>query len=309
VPATAAPLDGTRVGSSATPAPESVAPLRALPPAGAVRYRSLRSHARGGLGQVFVALDEELNREVALKEIQLRHADDPESRARFLQEAEITGSLEHPGIVPVYGMGLYPDGRPYYAMRFIHGGSFHDAIAHFHEADRPGRDEGERTLELRHLLKHFIDSCNAVAYAHSRGIIHRDIKPANIMIGHFGETLVVDWGLAKPVGCQETHAAAQAQPQLVVPGRSTATQAGAALGTPAYMSPEQAAGKLDELGPASDVYSLGATLYCLLTGSQPFRQTDLVTLLGAVQQSDFLLPRQMKAVPAALEAVCLKAMA
>src|SRR5208283_3534697 len=170
------------------------------PTSAGLRFTVLRPHAQGGLGAVFVARDEELRREVALKEIQERHADDPDSRARFLREAEITGGLEHPGIVPVYGLGQYADGRPYYAMRFIRGDSLHEAIDRFHKADVPDRDPGERTLKLRQLLDQFIDVCNAVAYAHSRGVLHRDLKPGNIMLGKYGETLVVDWGLAKIVG-------------------------------------------------------------------------------------------------------------
>src|SRR5262249_25084566 len=143
--------------------------------------------------------DAELNREVALKEIQDRHADDPLSRARFVLEAEITGGLEHPGIVPVYGLGHHQDGRPYYAMRFVKGDSLKEAIARFHEP-APGRDPGERALALRKLLRRFLDVCNAVEYAHSRGVLHRDLKPGNILLGPYGETLVVDWGLAKATG-------------------------------------------------------------------------------------------------------------
>src|SRR5262249_33084551 len=116
---------------------------------------------------------------------------------RFLLEAKVTGSLEHPGIVPVYGLGTHADGRPYYAMRFIRGDSFQDAIRRFHQADGPGRDPNERMLALRQLLRHFLDVCNAVAYAHSRGVLHRDLKPDNVMLGKYGETLLVDWGLAK----------------------------------------------------------------------------------------------------------------
>ena len=135
------------------------------------RFHILRPHAQGGLGVVFVARDEELNREVALKEIQDKHADDPSSRARFVVEAEITGGLEHPGIVPVYGLGHHADGRPFYVMRFIKGDNLKHAIRRFHEADRkPGRDPGERSLMLRQLLRRFQDVCNAVEYAHSRGV-------------------------------------------------------------------------------------------------------------------------------------------
>jgi tRNA A-37 threonylcarbamoyl transferase component Bud32 len=270
------------------------------------RFRILRPHAEGGLGKVFVAFDEELRREVALKEIKGRHADDGESRARFLLEAEITGGLEHPGIVPVYALGHYADGRPYYAMRFIRGRSLQDAIARFHRGEAAASP-----LSLRQLLARFLDVCNAVAYAHSRGVLHRDLKPSNIMLGQYGETLVVDWGLAKSQSQAENAAKATEAPirpsALMV---SAPTQMGLALGTPSYMSPEQAEGRLDQVGPASDVYSLGATLYCLLTGVPPFEEADVETVLLKVRDGEFRPPRQVKpSVPPALEAVCRKAMA
>src|SRR4051812_38213122 len=156
------------------------------------RFRVLRPHARGGLGAVFVALDDELHREVALKQILDRHADDPISRQRFLIEAEITGGLEHPGIVPVYGLGTYGDGRPFYAMRFIRGDSLKEAIESFCTDDGLKHDPGRRSLEFLKLLRRFLDVCNAIEYAHSRGVLHRDIKPGNVIVGRHGETLVVD---------------------------------------------------------------------------------------------------------------------
>ena len=164
------------------------------------RFVTVRPLDEGGLGIVSVALDTELTREVALKEIKPRFADHTDSRARFLKEAEITGRLEHPGIVPVYGLGTYSDGRPYYAMRMIIGISLKEAIKEFHQDQAAESHEGKRTLALRELLQRFIDVCNAMEYAHSRGIVHRDLKPANIMLGKYRETLVVDWGLAKSVG-------------------------------------------------------------------------------------------------------------
>jgi eukaryotic-like serine/threonine-protein kinase len=229
------------------------------------RFRVLRPHARGGLGAVFVALDSELGREVALKQILDQHADDLVSRQRFLLEAEVTGGLEHPGIVPVYGLGTYAQGRPYYAMRFIRGDSLKQAIERFHGDAASKNDPGQYTLELRQLLRRFTDVCNAIEYAHSRGVLHRDIKPGNVIVGRHGETLVVDWGLAKATGKADPTSGERTLVPSSASG-SAETLPGSAMGTPAYMSPEQAAGDLERLGPRSDVYSLGATLYCLLTG-------------------------------------------
>jgi serine/threonine-protein kinase len=273
------------------------------------RFRVLRPHAQGGLGAVFVAVDAELHREVALKQILDHHADDPISRQRFLLEAEITGGLEHPGIVPVYGLGTYGDGRPYYAMRFIRGDSLKHAIDHFHGDEALKNDPGHRSLEFQKLLRRFLDVCNAIDYAHGRGVLHRDIKPGNIIVGKYGETLVVDWGPAKPTGSSYPEVVEQTLMPSSASG-SMETLPGSALGTPAYMSPEQAAGKLDQLGPASDVYCLGATLYCLLTGKAPFEGDDVGVLLRAVQQGDFLPPRRLDPrIDKALEVVCIKAMA
>jgi eukaryotic-like serine/threonine-protein kinase len=275
------------------------------------RFHVLRPHARGGLGEVFVAHDAELNREVALKEIRGRLADDPSCRARFLLEAEITGGLEHPGVVPVYSLGQYGGGRFFYAMRFIRGESLEQAIARFRRAHPPGSDPGERALEFRQLLRRFVDVCNTIAYAHSRGVIHRDIKPNNVMLGPFGETLVVDWGLAKCLDRPDSGDLAEPGPwQSGSSVRSSDTLPGSAVGTPAYMSPEQAAGQLDVLGPAGDVYSLGATLYVLLTGRPPFVEGRAAEIIARVQRGDFPRPRDLdRGAPPPLEAICLKAMA
>jgi len=272
------------------------------------RYRILNAHAKGGLGEVFVAQDDELDRHVALKEIQTQFAFDQDKQARFLREAQITGNLEHPGIVPVYGLGHYSDGRPYYAMRFIKGDTLRDAIARFHQSD-DSRDQ-HAGRELRKLLNRFIDVCNAMEYAHSRNVVHRDIKPSNVMLGEYGETLVVDWGLAKITTQPE---AASAHPESSVfqqPSDMRETMMGSTVGTPAYMAPEQAAGDLRRVGAAADIYSLGATLYNLLTGKPPVTDQSVFQVLEKVQRGEFPAPRSVnESVPKPLEAVCLRAMA
>ncbi len=274
------------------------------------RFRVIRPHARGALGQVFLAHDDELKREVALKEMQEPYAANADSRARFLTEAEITGQLEHPGIVPVYGLGYHPDGRPYYAMRFIRGESLHDAIVRFH-AGRGGKaDPEERALGLRRLLGRFVAVCNAIAYAHSRGVIHRDIKPSNVMLGPYGETLVVDWGLAKAAGRPVTQDSVEMPIPPVGAQSGISTILGVAVGTPAFMPPEQASGKMNEVGPRSDIYSLGATLYHLLTGEFPFSGESATEIVDKVKAAHLLPPRKAnREVPPPLEAIVMKAMA
>jgi serine/threonine-protein kinase len=278
------------------------------------RFQILRPHARGGLGEVFVALDHDLHREVALKEIQLGFVDDPRHRARFEFEAVVTGGLEHPGIVPVYALGHTPDGRPYYAMRFIRGNSLKEAIRRFYQAERqPGRDRSQSALEFRELLGRFKDVCHAISYAHSRAVLHRDLKPGNIMLGPYGETLVVDWGMAKTIEQSGVGRPLEAPelPLLAPQGIGLeATRAGSTMGTPGYMSPEQAAGRLDQIGPRTDVYGLGATLYHLLTDRAPCEAEQVGEVLQQAQTGNILRPRTFNPrVAPALEAICLKAMA
>lgn len=294
-------------------------PRPAAAGANAPRFHVLRPHATGSLGEVFVAHDAELRREVALKQIQSGHAHDPESRRRFLVEAEITGRLEHPGIVPVYSLGTHADGRPYYAMRFIRGSSLLTAIEDLHAALRGGSlDAEEWSLRLRRLLRSFIVVCQTINYAHGRGVVHRDIKPHNIMLGRHGETIVVDWGLAKTLGdataenerVQQKKDSTESRLRVASPQTTDLTMAGSLIGTPAYMSPEQAAGRTGKIGPASDIYSLGATLYHLLAGQPPFRGDNLGQVLQDVQAGRYPSPRMIQPlVPRALESIATKAMA
>ena len=264
------------------------------------RFKPIRFHAKGGLGEVSIALDEELNREVALKEIQSLRAFQQDSQARFVLEAEITGGLEHPGIVPVYGFGKRDDGRPYYAMRFIRGRTLSKAIEEYHEADDWSGEQ--RRLKLRVLLGHFNDVCNAIAYAHSRGIVHRDIKPDNVMLGEYGESLVVDWGLA--LALKRTPDGYSGPGEPLTPPSSDQTKFAAGAGSPAYMPPEQFAADANLIGPKSDVYALGATLYEILTGVPPEKDS---TVHG--EPPKVIPPSEVAGdtVPAGLESICMKA--
>ena len=231
------------------------------------RFRILRFHGRGGLGEVFIARDEELSRDVALKKIR-PDRDGDDLRARFVIEAKVTGGLEHPGIVPVYSLGVADDGRPFYAMRFLGDDSLIQVIKAYHER-HPRPDP--TAVEFRRLLGRFVAICEVIAYAHSRGVLHRDLKPHNVMLGRFGETLIIDWGLARSTGQSDPGGAEPGDVPLAPPSRAgpTSSLPGCLIGSPPYMSPEQAAGKLDELGPATDVYGLGAILYSILTGHSP----------------------------------------
>jgi serine/threonine protein kinase/tetratricopeptide (TPR) repeat protein len=300
-----------------------------FPQPAAERFRILREHAKGGFGKVFVAEDLELGREVAFKEIQHKYADDHETQVRFLREARITGGLEHPGIVPIYGLGVHENGRPYYAMRFIRGESLQQAIRAYHDADPVTHITADGQLEFRRLLRRFIDVCNALEYAHAQGIVHRDLKPGNIMLGEYGETLVVDWGLAKSFVEPDTEseqclsasagAVSDASMSATTPRSRLArlsddgslqTMIGASVGTPQFMSPEQARGLEDEVGSLSDIYSLGATLYCILTGAGAFTGKSPDEVIQQVIKGKFPAPKVTNPeAPTPLSAICLKAMA
>lgn len=275
------------------------------------RYQIIRDFAEGGLGKISIAIDRDFHREVAVKEIKPTASKTPDAVGRFRTEAKVTGSLEHPGIVPVYSLGENPDGQPQYVMRLIRGKTLKQAIQDFHEKFSNKRRTEEYNLELRKLLRALISVCDALDYAHSRGVVHRDVKPANIMLGRFGETLVVDWGIAKLKA--ERAKPLQKEESLVshaTQDNSNETSQGSLVGTPNYMSPEQARGDIPLIGPATDVYSVGATLFTILTGEIPHAGTSRADVLKRILSGDIKQPRDFdKRIPQALNAICRKAMA
>jgi PAS domain S-box-containing protein len=293
------------------PGAEITAPAATIDyrPAPGPRYARTRLHATGGIGRVWLAHDSELGRHVALKELRPEKAGDAVLRGRFLKEARITGQLEHPGVVPVYELARRPDDQqPFYTMRYVHGHTLTQAARAYHQKRREGRAD---SLEFVALLNAFVVVCNTIAYAHSRGVIHRDLKGQNVVLGEFGEVVVLDWGLAKVVNRPDPDA--EMPPILLDSDRSAApdlTAEGQTVGTPAYMAPEQAAGQLDLIDRRTDVYGLGAMLYEILTGQPPFLGANTLEVLRKVREEEPTPPRSVWSdVPPALEAVCLRALA
>ncbi|MFT4975649.1 MAG: sulfatase activating formylglycine-generating enzyme [Myxococcota bacterium] len=273
---------------------------------GIERYEDRGRLGFGGMGEVRLARDPSLNRAVALKIIRPERLNQPGMLARFIEEAQITAQLSHPGIVPVHELGRLPDGRYYFTMKQIQGETLAETIRSVHSI-LPTTSG----WNVRRLLDAFLRVCEAVAYAHARGVVHRDLKPSNVMLGAFGEVLVLDWGLAKVIG--------RAEPTQTVPEPPVTTgrdqhdgplsRAGRISGTPTYMPPEQARGLVDQIGPPSDVYALGAVLFELLCGRAPFEGADQRAVLKAVragQRQPF--PEDLH-TPKELVAICDRAMA
>jgi tetratricopeptide (TPR) repeat protein len=270
------------------------------------RYRLKRFHARGGMGEILVAEDTVIGRTVALKRMLTNR---PDQVYRFRVEAQVTGQLEHPGIAPVHELAADEHGRPYYVMKFVRGETLKKVIEKFHSAKH---DAGAREIEQSRLLQMMISLCQTVAYAHSRGVLHRDLKPDNVMLGPFGETILLDWGIARVIGSDSSDAESD-EPRYArvdAPEAGTETVEGAITGTPAYMPPEVAAGLNREVDFRSDVFLLGAILYEIITGKQPRSAKSLQELLHKAQFEQPAAARTIDPmITRTLEAICLKATA
>jgi serine/threonine protein kinase len=247
------------------------------------------------MGVILKGRDPDLGRDMAFKVLKTEHVGKPAAEQRFVEEAQVGGQLQHPGILPVYDIGRFADGRPFFAMKFVKGDTLAQKLA---ERPDPAADRG-RFLQI------FLKVCETVAYAHSSGVIHRDIKPSNIMVAKYGEVLVMDWGLAKvlprggvadeakgPQASRERERPEKYEPTVIHTARvgsiGSETPAGSVLGTPAFMPPEQAGGEIDKLDERADVFGLAAVLCVILTGEPPYvaGDADAVRLLAVRGELD-----------------------
>ncbi len=297
------------LGIGNAPAPETHKETREV----TTHFTLIRKLGQGGIGSVWLARDENLRRKVAIKELISRPQTSDAALRRFQREAEITGQLEHPNIVSVYQFGKDGDtGRAFFAMRFVGKKTLDDAIIEYHEKRESGM---EVTMDLHRLLSAFLTVCQAVGYAHSCGVIHRDLKPENVALDNFGQVIVIDWGLAKTLEDGDQHDFfAEANRDE---GGVDQTVAGQVLGTPLYMAPEQAAGRLSEIDERTDIFGLGAILFAILTGYAPHEKshsslstnTKVSELFASIANAP--TPRvsdHLPGVDPALASICDKAM-
>jgi len=269
------------------------------------RYRELQFFKQGGLGILYRAFDESLHRETIVKFVNEKCTDEPDLQRQFRVEAEITAGLDHPGIVPVYALGEAWSGRPFYVMRLINGQELSQAIREYHAGLASNSQGASNRQQLLALLEHLVSACNTVAYAHDVGIIHCDIKPSNIMIGKYGETFVLDWGLA--TSFERTTNFLSSEPTMRPRSAADSSGSGQRGGTLGYVSPERLSHD-GSIGPASDVYSLGATLYEILTGVPPFNGRDR-DVIAQIRAGRYRPPRELKRdIPRPLAAICDQAM-
>lgn len=240
-----------------------------LPVATDGRYLDLGKIGSGGMSQVHRAIDRSLQREVAIKRLDNDKVAGPESLHRFIEEARVTGRLDHPNIVPIHELALDNSGQFYFSMKLVQGQNLEEVI----------QEAGEQRLDadrLSEMLQVMLKVCDAVAFAHDRRVIHRDIKPSNIMVGPFGQVYIMDWGLARVLSSPADH------PPEIIAEEDTLLDfdvPGSVMGTPAYMAPEQVEGAHDTIDERTDVFALGATLYHIITGRPPFRGKNYYTLL------------------------------
>ncbi len=318
--------------SGKEPAPPPLAEILAGRSSNGQRYLLEGEIARGGMGAVLRAVDCDIRREVAVK--YLLDQSNPRKKTRFVEEAQITGQLEHPGIVPIHELGIDAENRLFFSMKMVRGRSLEQVLDEWRDSPR----SAEKEYPLSRLLTVFVNVCHALAYAHSRGVVHRDLKPANVMIGDFGEVYVMDWGLAKVLGREPaaerpapvieaapTPSFAWAEGDSSAAARSIRTSRqeeddrtldGTVLGTPVYMPPEQAAGKVAAIDQRSDVYALGALLYEMLTLQPPVERDGghLAVLLrvsrGDIKPPAERAPERARAgrIPRELAAVAMKAL-
>jgi serine/threonine protein kinase len=334
---------GVTLASAARSGSKSVGEILARRARNDGRYLIEGEIARGGMGTVLRGVDCDIRREVALK--YLLNQSDTGKRVRFVEEAQITGQLEHPNIVPIHELGVDNLKRLFFSMKMVKGRSLSQVL----EDLRQNPKQAEKDWSLSRLLNIFVNVCNALAYAHSRGVIHRDLKPANVMIGDFGEVYVMDWGLAKvlrggalagkggppPASATPTRpnapgpmaALAASDPSISAKrsskvetsreGDADLTQEGAILGTPVYMPPEQASGNIDAIDQRSDIYSLGAILYEMLTLQPPIgKEGGYMAILMRVMQGEIFSPEQRNPqranagmIPKEIAAIAMKALA
>jgi serine/threonine protein kinase/formylglycine-generating enzyme required for sulfatase activity len=269
------------------------------------KYIFDRELGRGGMGAVFSTVDQDVRRKVAMKVMLPTTSTSPSHIKRFLEEAQITGQLEHPNIVPVHEVGINEDSNIYFTMKMVRGENLDDVLDRLSQ----GKADYRQKYSLGVLLQIFMKVCDAIGYAHAKGVLHRDLKPENLMVGDFGEVLVMDWGLAKVLGREDVTAGEAAAAEPATPYH---TMEGQVMGTPAYMSPEQAYGKISELDERSDIFSLGGILYKILTFQAPYRGKNAREALEKARKRQ-LQPPDLRSpeskIPVELTAICMKAMA